>query len=164
LGAAVIVWVIAYAACKEDHTRATMTIVFELLTDALLGGLMAAAMLEKWLDEDSKQKVDGHFKTKDWLLLHDWWKLDIPAGIIGALAVSAGPRCNGYCGQPRKIALQRKPRPRQPVWERPPGRSPRLAKETGGNMALDKAPPMEPAPSRSRRSRRSKRTLRRWRS
>jgi hypothetical protein len=91
LGAAVILWVSVYAAFKEDHTRATMTIVFELLTDALLGGLMAAAMLEKWFDEDSKQTVDALFKTKDWPLLHDWWKLDVPAGIIGALAAIGAP-------------------------------------------------------------------------
>lgn len=52
---------------------------------------MAAAMLEKWTDEDSKQAVDALFKTKDWPLLHDWWKLDVPAGIVGALAAIAAP-------------------------------------------------------------------------
>jgi type VI secretion system VgrG family protein len=92
LGAAVIVWVIAYAACKQDHTRATMAIVFELLTDTLLGGLMAAAIIEKWHDEeDPKKTMDALYKTAGWKLEEEWWKLDVPAGIIGALAAIAVP-------------------------------------------------------------------------
>jgi hypothetical protein len=91
VGAAVIVWVAAYAAETEDHKRAVLTMVFKALTDVLLGALMTAAMFEKWTDEDSKELVDALHKTATWTRKHDWWLLDLPAGGLGAAAAILGP-------------------------------------------------------------------------
>jgi len=99
LGLSTIIWQSVYAGETADHTRAAITMVFQALTDVLLGALMTAAMFEKWQDEDQKKMVETLHKLHENDSHHDWWDVTDIAGFVLTAALAIGGPIGAVAGE-----------------------------------------------------------------